>query len=65
MSDLVNHWIVYQNEVPENLVELCDRASERQKAGEQCEREYENVLEELSLDPDAVKNRGIEIVESD
>ena len=63
MSDLVNHWIVYQNDVPENLIELCDRASERQKAGEQCEREYKNFLQEVGLDPDAVTNRGIEIVE--
>ncbi|AKH96868.1 RNB domain-containing ribonuclease [Halanaeroarchaeum sulfurireducens] len=63
MSDLINHWIVYQNDVPENLIELCDRASERQKAGEQAEREYRNFLEEVGLDPDAVNNRGIEIVE--
>ena len=63
MSDLVNHWIVYQNDVPENLIELCDRASERQKAAEQCEREYKNFLEEVGLNPDAVTNRGIEIVE--
>ncbi|MFP4529899.1 MAG: RNB domain-containing ribonuclease [Halodesulfurarchaeum sp.] len=63
MSDLVNHWIVYQNDVPENLVDLCDRASERQKAAEQCEREYENFLEEVGLNPDAVTNRGIEVVE--
>lgn len=65
MSDLVNHWIVYTNEVPENLVELCDRASEKQKAAEQCEREYRQFLEEVGLDPDAVNNRGIEIVEGD
>jgi Exoribonuclease R len=65
MSDLVNHWIVYQNDVPENLIELCDRASERQKAGEQCEREYKNFLEEVGLNPDAVTNRGIEIVEGE
>ncbi|MFB6267285.1 MAG: RNB domain-containing ribonuclease [Halodesulfurarchaeum sp.] len=65
MSDLVNHWIVYQNEVPENLVELCDRASDRQKAGEQAEREYKNFLEEVGLDPHAVNNRGIEVVEDE
>ncbi len=63
MSDLVNHWIVYQNDVPENLIELCDRASERQKAAEQCEREYEYFLEEVGLNPDAVTNRGIEVLE--
>ncbi|AOW80756.1 ribonuclease R [Halodesulfurarchaeum formicicum] len=65
MSDLVNHWIVYQNDVPENLIELCDRASERQKAAEQCEREYENFLEEVGLNPDAVTNRGLEILAED
>jgi len=65
MSDLVNHWIVYQNDVPENLVELCDRASERQKAAEQCEREYENFLEEVGLNPDAITNRGFEVVEEE
>ncbi|MFB6094689.1 MAG: RNB domain-containing ribonuclease [Halanaeroarchaeum sp.] len=63
MSDLINHWIVYQNDVPENLIELCDRASDRQKAGEQAEREYRNFLEEVGLDPDAVNNRGIEVVD--
>ena len=63
MSDLVNHWIVYQNDVPENLIELCDTASERQKAAEQCEREYENFLEEVGLNPDAITNRGLDIVE--
>ncbi|WP_435098725.1 RNB domain-containing ribonuclease [Halarchaeum sp. P4] len=60
MSDLVNHWIVYQNDVPENLIELCDHASDRQKAGENAEREYSDFLEEVGLDADAVKNRGIE-----
>jgi len=63
MSDLVNHWIVYQNDVPENLVELCDHASDKQKDGEQAEREYKNFLEEVGLDPNAVNNRGIEVVE--
>ncbi len=63
MSDLVNHWIVYQNDVPENLVELCDRASERQKAAEQAEREYKQFLEEVGLDPHAVNNRGLEVTE--
>jgi ribonuclease R len=65
MSDLVNHWIVYQNEVPENLVQLCDHASDQQKAAESAEREYRDFLEEIGLDPDAVNNRGIEIVEPD
>ncbi|WP_232687195.1 RNB domain-containing ribonuclease [Halobacterium zhouii] len=65
MSDLVNHWIVYKNDVPEALVDLCDHASDKQKDGETAEREYRNYLEEVGLDPDAVNNRGIEIVESD
>jgi ribonuclease R len=63
LSDLINHWIVYTNDVPEDLVALCDRASERQKAGEQCEREYKQFLEEVGLDPNAVNNRGLEVVE--
>jgi ribonuclease R len=63
LSDLINHWIVYTNDVPEDLVALCDRASERQKAAEQCEREYEQFLDEVDLDPSAVTNRGIEVVE--
>ncbi|WP_255194044.1 RNB domain-containing ribonuclease [Natronobeatus ordinarius] len=63
LSDLINHWIVYQNEVPEDLVALCDRASDKQKAAEQCEREYKNFLQEVGLDPMAVNNRGIEVVD--
>jgi len=63
MSDLVNHWIVHTNDVPENLDALCDRASERQKAAENCEREYRGFLEEVGLDPDAVNNRGLRVVD--
>ncbi len=63
LSDLINHWIVYQNDVPENLVALCDRASEKQKAAETCEREYKQFLQEVGLDPMAVNNRGIEVVD--
>ncbi|MCL7417836.1 MAG: ribonuclease R [Halalkalicoccus sp.] len=65
LSDLINHWIVHTNDVPEDLVALCDRASDRQKAGERCEREYKGFLEEVGLDPNAVNNRGIEVVEED
>ncbi|MEM4780918.1 MAG: ribonuclease R [Halalkalicoccus sp.] len=65
LSDLINHWIVHTNDVPEDLVALCDRASERQKAAEQCEREYKKFLEEVGLDPNAVNNRGIEVIESE
>ena len=63
LSDLINHWIVHTNDVPEDLVRLCDRASDRQKDAEQVEREYKQFLEEVGLDPSAVNNRGIEIVE--
>ena len=63
LSDLINHWIVYQNDVPENLIELCDRASDKQKDAEQCEREYKQFLQEVGLDPAAVNNRGIEVVD--
>jgi ribonuclease R len=65
LSDLINHWIVYSNDVPEDLVALCDRASERQKAAEQCEREYKGFLEEVGLDPAAVNNRGLEVLDED
>ncbi|WP_247729663.1 RNB domain-containing ribonuclease [Halovivax limisalsi] len=65
LSDLINHWIVYQNDVPENLVALCDRASDKQKDAEQCEREYKQFLQEVGLDPMAVNNRGIEVVDSE
>jgi len=63
LSDLINHWIVYSNDVPEDLAALCDRASDRQKDAEQCEREYKNFLQEVGLDPSAVNNRGIEVVD--
>lgn len=63
LSDLINHWIVYTNDVPENLTALCDRASDKQQDAEQCEREYSQFLEEIGLNPDAIKNRGIEVVE--
>ncbi len=63
LSDLINHWIVYQNDVPETLLQLCDRASDKQKDAEQCEREYKGFLQEVGLDPMAVNNRGLEIVE--
>ncbi|WP_049971645.1 ribonuclease catalytic domain-containing protein [Haladaptatus cibarius] len=65
LSDLINHWIVYSNDVPEDLVALCDRASDKQADAEACEREYKQYLEEVGLNPNAVNNRGIEIVEED
>ncbi len=63
LSDLINHWIVYTNDVPEDLVALCDRASDKQADAEACEREYKQYLQEVGLDPTAVNNRGIEVVE--
>ena len=63
LSDLVNHWIVYANEIFDELPSMCDHASDRQKAAETCEREYRKFLEEVGLSPDAVNNRGIEVVE--
>ena len=65
LSDLINHWIVYTNDVPEDLVALCDRASDKQADAEACEREYKQFLEEVGLDPNAVNNRGIEVIEDD
>jgi ribonuclease R len=65
MSDLVNHWIVHTNDIPVDLADLCSRASDRQKDAEQCEREYKQFLQEVGLDPHAVNNRGIEVVEDD
>ena len=65
LSDLINHWIVYRNDVPTDLVALCDRASEKQQAAERCEREYRQFLQEVGLDPDAVNNRGIEVLDEE
>ncbi|ELZ75512.1 ribonuclease R [Haloferax larsenii JCM 13917] len=65
LSDLINHWIVHENDVPEDLVELCDRASDRQKDAETAERLYKQFLEEVGLDPYAVNNRGIVTVDDD
>jgi ribonuclease R len=63
LSDLVNHWIVHTNDVPGDIAALCDHASERQQDAEQCEREYKQFLEEVGLDPNAVNNRGLEVVD--
>jgi ribonuclease R len=65
LSDLINHWIVHENEVPEDLLALCDRASDRQKDAEQCEREYKQFLQEVGLDPHAVNSRGLEVIEDE
>nr|WP_254537143.1 ribonuclease R family protein [Halomarina sp. BCD28] len=65
LSDLINHWIVHEEEVPEDLLALCDRASDKQKDAEQCEREYKQFLQEVGLDPYAVNNRGLVVVEDE
>ena len=63
LSDLVNHWIIYTDDVPEGIADLCDHASDKQKDAETAERLYKQFLEEVGLDPHAINNRGIEIVE--
>ncbi|PSP31701.1 ribonuclease R [Halobacteriales archaeon QH_10_67_22] len=63
LSDLINHWIVHTNDVPEDLAALCEHASQRQQDAEQCEREYKQFLEEVGLDPHAVNNRGLDVVD--
>jgi len=65
LSDLINHWIVATNDVPEDLAALCQHASDKQKDAEQCEREYKQFLQEVGLDPEAVNNRGLEVVDDD
>ncbi len=65
LSDLINHWIVHENEVPEDLIELCDRASDKQKDGETCERLYKQFMREIHLDPYAINNRGIEVLDEE
>jgi ribonuclease R len=55
----------FTNDVPEDLAALCKHASEKQKDAEACEREYRQFLEEVGLDPGAVNNRGLEVVDDD
>jgi ribonuclease R len=65
LSDLINHWIVHENDVPEDLVELCDRASDRQQDAETVERLYKQHMEEQHLDPYDVNARGLVTVNGD
>jgi ribonuclease R len=65
LSDLINHWIVHTNDVPVDLTALCDRASDKQKAAENCEREYKQYLNDMGVNPHDVNNRGIEVTEDD
>lgn len=62
LSDLINHWIVDTDDVPEELIALCDRASDKQKDGDAVERIYKQEMEDMGIDPHAVNNRGMEIV---
>lgn len=63
LSDLINHWIVETNDVPADVANACQHASDRQQAAERCEREYRQFLQEVGLDPHAVNNRGLNIIE--
>jgi ribonuclease R len=63
LSDLVNHWIIYTNDVPEGIADLCDHASDTQQDAETCERQYETFLEEVGLDAHAITDRGLEVLE--
>ncbi|MFP4590982.1 MAG: RNB domain-containing ribonuclease [Halobacteriales archaeon] len=63
LSDLVNHWIVETNEIPLELDAACDHASDRQRAAEQCEREYRQLLQDVGLQPNEVTNRGLVVAE--
>ena len=65
LSDLINHWIVHTNDVPDDIAALCDHASDRQQDAEHCEREYKEFLEEVGLDPHAVNNRGLDVVDEE
>lgn len=62
LSDLINHWIVDTNDVPADVANACQHASDRQQAAERCEREYRQFLQEVGLDPHAVNNRGLRIL---
>ncbi len=63
LSDLINHWIVETNDVPTDVANACQHASDRQQAAERCEREYRQFLQEVGLDPHEVNNRGLRVVE--
>ena len=65
LSDLVNHWIVHTDDVPTELANQCSHASDRQQAAERCEREYKTFLREVGLDPYAVNNRGLQVIDDD
>ena len=65
LSDLLNHWIVHENDVPEALANLCDHASERGKDAATVELHYKQAIEEIRLDPHAINSRGVVTVDED
>jgi ribonuclease R len=56
IADLVNHRIVHENDVPDDLQSLADHATDRQVEAESAEREFKNFLEELGYDPHEVED---------
>ncbi|MDY7081273.1 MAG: ribonuclease R family protein [Halobacteria archaeon] len=56
IADLVNHRIVHENDVPEDLAALADHASDQQRMGEAAERDFKKFLEELGFDPHEVED---------
>ncbi len=56
IADLVNHRIVHENEVPEDLEALANHASDRQVEAESAERDFKKFLEELGFDPHEVED---------
>ncbi|MDY6764542.1 MAG: ribonuclease R family protein [Halobacteria archaeon] len=60
IADLINHRIVHENDVPEDLADLADYASEKQRMAEAAEREYKKYLEEVGLDPHEVEEYKME-----
>ncbi|MCX2819336.1 ribonuclease R [Haladaptatus sp. F3-133] len=56
IADLVNHRIVHENDVPDDLQALADHASDRQMDAESAERDFKKFLEELGYDPHEVED---------
>ncbi|XGI84080.1 RNB domain-containing ribonuclease [Halorutilales archaeon Cl-col2-1] len=60
IADLMNHLIVHEGEIPEDVAQMADKASERQRMAEACERDYKKYLEELGYDPHEVEEYKME-----
>ena len=56
IADLVNHRIVHENDVPDDLQSLADHATDRQVEAESAERDFKKFLEELGYDPHEVED---------